>query len=91
MQFHEVSFVTEVYWQFDCNCAKVHLFINNNDLEILLKSLSDHPQTLKLCYDLFLLQSIQKAKSISVDSLKYSKDQSESVTQKQTWDKFAAA
>ena len=27
----------------------------------------------------------------SVDGLKYSKDQSESVTQKQTWDKFAAA
>ena len=26
-----------------------------------------------------------------VDGLKYSKDQSESVTQKQTWDKFAAA
>ena len=26
-----------------------------------------------------------------VDGLKYSKDQSESVTQKQTWDKVAAA
>ena len=36
-------------------------------------------------------QSLSNARFSFVDGLKYSKDQSESVTQKQTWDKFAAA
>ena len=38
-----------------------------------------------------LIKKKNPLKFAIVDGLKYSKDQSESVTQKQTWDKFAAA